>query len=64
MTLSTGKQIMTIHILPNISRSKNDNKITNLSLEKSCAICVGVTSARSFYTKSDLSISLDQQSEI
>ena len=64
MTLSTGKQIMTIHILPNISRSKNDKKITNLSLEKSCKICVGVTSPRSFYTKSDFSISLDQQSEI
>ena len=27
MTLKTGRQIITIHILPNISRSKADQKI-------------------------------------
>ena len=64
------KKTMTIYILPNISRSK-DNQIMklgqliqynmrNVFLEKSYTKCGGETSLRPFSEKSKLSISLDQ----
>ena len=39
-------------------------KMRDIFLEKSYAKCCGETSSRPFYTKSKMSISLDQQSEI
>ena len=64
------KKTMTIYILPNISRSK-DNQIMklgqliqynmrNVFLEKSYTKCGGETSLRHFSEKSKLSISLGQ----
>ena len=69
----TGKQIITIHILPDISRSK-DNQIMksgklieydmkNIFLEKSYPKCCGEISPRPFSKESKLSIYLDQQYE-
>ena len=70
MTSQAGKQIVVIHILPNISRSKGNQKMKfgqliecnmrNIFLEKSFAKCGGETSPRLFSEKLKLSISLDQ----
>ena len=71
MTSQTGKQIITIHILPNISRNKIyqtmkvghliEYNIRNIFLEKSNIKCDGETSARPFSKKSKFSKALDQQ---
>ena len=58
MTSQTGQQIITIHMLPNISRSK-DNQVKKFGqlieynmkkkfLEKSNAACYGETISRPF----------------
>ena len=74
MTSKTGKQIITIRVSPNISRSKGNQamklaqlieyNMRNIFLEKSCTQCVGETSPRPISKDSKLSISLDQQSDI
>ena len=74
MTSQTEHEIITIHILSNISRSKGNQimkfgqlkeyNMTSIFLEKSYKKCDGETSPRAFYKKSKLSASLDQQSEI
>ena len=74
MTLQTGKQIIAIHVLSNISRGKvnwamkfgqlTKYNIRNIFLEKSYKKYVGETSPRPICKKSKLSIPLDQQSEI
>ena len=48
MKLSTGKQMITIHILSNISRSVREYKITFIFLEKSYTKGGGETSNRAF----------------
>ena len=68
MTLQTGKQIIAIYILPNISRSKGnlimtfgqliEYNIGNIFLENSYK-SDGEASPRGFHTKPKLSISLD-----
>ena len=73
MTSYTGKQRITVHILPNISRSKGNKTVKygqlmeynmkNILLEKSCTKYGGETSLRSLFKKSKLNIPLDQQSE-
>ena len=74
MTSQTGQQTITLHVLPNISRSKGNHTIkfgqliecsmSNIFPEKSCTNCCGQTSPRPFFKKSKLSISLSyQQSE-
>ena len=70
MTSQHGKETITTHVLPNISRSKDNQamkfgelieyNMRNIFLEKSYAKCDGETSARSFSKKSKLSVSLDQ----
>ena len=70
MTLSTGKQIITIHILPNISRSKGKHtmkfsqlieyNMRNNYLDKSYKECGEKTSSRPFSTKSNSSINPEQ----
>ena len=70
MTTQSGKQAITIHILPNISRSKGSQTIKfgqlighnmrNIFLEKSYGKRVGETIPRTFSKKSKLSVSLDQ----
>ena len=70
MTSQTGQQIVAIHILPNISRRKDNHEISyfksqkynirNIFLEKSYRRCGAKVSPRSFYKKSKFSISLDQ----
>ena len=62
MTSQPGKQQITIHILPNISRSKNNQtmkfgrlieyNMRNIFLEKSYAKCGQETISRPFYKKS------------
>ena len=74
MMSATGQKIITVHILPNISRSKDNQTINlgqsiaynmrNIFLEKSFTKWGGEASPRAFYKKSKLSISLDQLSEI
>ena len=74
MTWQPGKQTIAVHILPNISRSKDNHtkkfgqlieyNIRNVFLEKLCTKCGGETSTRPFSEKSELSISLDQLSKI
>ena len=73
MTSQTRKQTITIHVLPDISRSKCNQTIKfgqliecnrNIFLEKSSTKCCRKTSPRSFFKKSKLSISRDQQSEV
>ena len=74
MTSQTGQQINTIHILPNISRSKGNQtkkfgqlieyNMINTFLEKSYTKCGGGASPRPFCKKSKLSIPLDQQSKM
>ena len=70
MTLQPWKQTITIHVFPNISRSKDNQTIKfgqliecnmrNIFLEKSYTKCGGETSPRPFSEKLKLSISLDQ----
>ena len=62
---------ITIHISPNISKSKGkqtmkfgqiiENNMVNIFLEKSYTKCVGEACSRPFYEKSKLSVYLDQQ---
>ena len=66
--------MITIHILPNISRSKGNQTMTfgqlieynmrNIFQDKSYTKCVRAASPRPFNKESKFSISLDQQSEI
>ena len=60
MTSQTGQQIITIHILLNISRSKDNQTIKfghlieyniNIFLEKPYSKCGGEASPRPFYKK-------------
>ena len=70
MMLQPGKQIIPIHILPNISRGKDNHtmkfgelieyNMRNIFLETSYTKCGGETIPRPFSKKSKLSISLDQ----
>ena len=65
MTLQPGKQIIAIHILPNISRSKGNEtmkigqlieyNMRNILVEKSYTKCGGETIPRPFSRKSKLS---------
>ena len=74
VTLQPAKQTIVIHILPSISRSKDNQtmkfgqliecNMRNSLLEKSYTKCVGVTIPRPFSKKSKYSISLDQQSKV
>ena len=71
MTWQTRKQITTIHILPNISRSKGNKtmkfgyviecSMTNMFLEKSYTKCGRETCSRTSYQKSKYSTSLDHK---
>ena len=74
MTSQPGLQTVTIHILPNISRSE-DNPATKFSqliecnieksfLEKSYTKCGGETIPRTFSKKTKLSIFLNQQPKV
>ena len=66
----TSQQIIAIHISPNFSKSKDNQRMKfgqfieynmrNIFLEKSCTECDGETSSRSSPEKLKLSISLDQ----
>ena len=66
--------MITIHILPNISRSNNNQakkfgqlieyNMRNICLEKSYTKCGVEAGPRPYYEKSKLSISLDKQSEM
>ena len=70
MTSQPGKQTIAIHILPYISRSKDNQTVKfgqlieyimrKIFLEKSYRKCVGETSPKLFSKKSKSSISLDQ----
>ena len=70
MTSQPGWQTIAIHILPNISRSKDNQtmkfgqlieyNMRNIFVEKSYTKCGGETVSRPFSKKSKLSISLDQ----
>ena len=74
MTLQPGKQTISIHILPNNSRSKGNQKMKfsqlieynmrNIFLENSYTKCGGQTIPKPFSKKSKLSISLDQFSKV
>ena len=73
MMPQTGPQIIAIHTLPNILRSKSTQamkfgqllkyNMKNIFLEKLYPKCVEEVSLRFFHKKSKLTISLDQQSE-
>ena len=70
MTLQPGSETIVIHILHNISRSKNNQtmkfgqliecNMRNIFIEKSYTKCGGETSPRPFSENLKLSISLDQ----
>ena len=70
MASQPGKQIIAIHILLDISRSKANQKmkfgqligynIKNIFVEKSCTKCAGEANPRLLSKKLILSISLDQ----
>ena len=70
MTLQPGSETIVIHILHNISRSKNNQtmkfgqliecNMRNIFIEKSYTKCGGETSPRTFSENLKLSISLDQ----
>ena len=74
MMSQSGQQIVTIHKLSNISRSKCnattkncqviEYDMTNNFLERPYIKCCGEASPGPFYKKSKLSTSLDHQSEI
>ena len=69
MMSQTGQEIITIHILSDISRSKGNQTIKfgpliNITLnnnlfEKLCTKCNGQARRRPFYKNTSLSISLD-----
>ena len=69
MTSRIGKQVITIHILPNILRTKGnqtmkfgqvtESNMRNIFFEKSYTEKVGDTSPRPFDKKSELNTSLD-----
>ena len=73
MTSHTGQQIITIHILSNISKSKDNQtmksgclieyNMRNTFLEKPNTKYVRKPNPRPFYKKSKLRLSLDQQFE-
>ena len=73
-TSMIGQQIITIQILPNISKSKDNQTMKfgqlleydmrNIFPEKLYTKCGEEASPRPFYKKSKLMISLNQQSEI
>ena len=72
VTSQSGQQSILTHILPNISRSKDnqtkfgqliERNLRNIFLEKLYTKCGGVTSPRPFSGKLKLRISLDQQSK-
>ena len=67
MTSHTGKQVIVIHILPNISRSKGNQaikfshliayKVKNIFFQKLCRKCDRETSPRpSFFLKKKKSV--------
>ena len=70
MTSQPGEQTIAIRILPNISRSKGNQRMKfgqlieyntrNIFVEKSYTKCAGETIPRPLSKKSKLSISLDQ----
>ena len=70
MTSDPDQQLIVIHILPNISRSKGNQtmqfgqligyNMRNIFLEKSCIKCGGENSPRPFFGKLKLNIYLDQ----
>ena len=70
MTSQPGKQIIAIHVLPYISRSKDNQtakfahlmkyNMRKIFLEKSYPKCVAETSPKPFSKKSKFSLSLDQ----
>ena len=70
MTSQPGKQTIAIHLLPNISRSKDNQtkkfgqlieyNMGNISLEKSYTKYGGETIPRPFSKKSKFYVSLDQ----
>ena len=70
MMSQLGKQLIAIHILPCISRSKANQTVTfgqlieynmrKIFLEQSYPKCSGKTSAKPFSEKSEFNISLDQ----
>ena len=74
LTAQFGKQIITIHILFNISRSKGSQimnfgllieyNLRNIFLEKLCTTYGREASPRSLYKKSKFNVSADQQSEM
>ena len=62
MPFQTGQQINTIHVLPNILRSKGNEEtkfgklieyMKNIFLEKSYTKCGGKTNSKPFYKKSN-----------
>ena len=74
MTSRSWKQIIAIHIMSNISRSKDNQTMKlvqlieyykrNIFLEKSYTKCNGETIPRPISKNSKLSISLDQYSKV
>ena len=74
MTSQTKQQIITLHLLSHISRSKGNQTIKfdllieydmrNIFLEKLYTKCGGEASPRLVYKKLKLSISVDQQPEM
>ena len=74
MTSSTGKIMITIPILPNILRNKGNQKMKfgqlieynkwNIFITKSYTKCVAETSTRPVSKKSELSLPMDQKSEM
>ena len=74
MTSQSGKQTTALHILPYISRDKDNQSVKfgqlieynmrKIFLEKSYPKCGGETSPKPSSRKSKLSISLDQQSKV
>ena len=74
MTSQTEKETIAMHIFPNISRGKDNQtmkfgqlveyNMRKVFLEKSYIKCGGETILRLFFKKSELIISLDQQSNV
>ena len=74
MTSQRGQQTITIHILTNISKSKDNQamkfgqlieyNLRNIFLENPCTKCGGETIPTLFFKKSKLSIYPDQYSKI
>ena len=74
MTSQPGQQTIAIHILPNVSRSKGNQKrkfaqlivykMRNIFVEKSYIKCDGETVPRPFSKKPKLSIPLHQKSQV